>query len=155
MMNNDYNGKSYTFRWAPMTGFDGAKFAIFNDDGSTSYPDWEYEVIAAVKHVPGGNRTIRQSMGTGPATVTYSVWCDSRAEYDKLRAKQGVSGVLRVIANMQSIRGTQRKVQNVNYEDISNVILTQLSGAKFDPDGPVEARATFMAPINTLTGTTS
>lgn len=146
---------SYTFRQAPQVGFDGAKFGILAEDGSTSYPDWEYEAIASVRHVPGSNRTVRQSMGVSAATVTYNVWCDSRAEYAALRAKLNVTGVLRIIANMQSIQGVEKMIQNVKYEDISNVILTQLSGATYEPNGPVQARATFMAPINPLTGGTS
>jgi hypothetical protein len=140
----------------PVTRFGAVPFEVMWPDGGAdaAMPDWSQEAYTLSRHVPGSDRTIVQTLGKGPLTVTYRLWLESVGDYRALQAKVQRIDVLVLFAGMTSAGSTY--VGEVTYVDvrgegyvfINAVNLFSLGQPSIFVDGTVEVDATFQR--NTL-----
>lgn len=147
--------------FAPFIGFytpdassttNAALFSVRPSNDGGGYDDWTFDVPASTRHIPGSNRSVRQSMGIGAAEITLQVTVYGIDQWQRLLAKLDTTGTLRLIAHMQSLRGTVRKIQPHMYEDLTGCVLINISTPVWYPDQEIEAAITFQRPVNPLTG---
>lgn len=138
--------------FAPFVGFDEVPFDIAPSSAGT-YPDWEWTTATEVRHIPGSNKAVVQYMGNPPATITLGLSFVDVADYRRFMRKQGVTGVLTLLASFTSAVGTVVHRLNLDYELLDEVTLMGVRGAQIlIGDEGVECQATFMRAMDPLTG---
>lgn len=73
--------------------FDGATMHIELDLPTASSPTWERQSYLAVRHIPGSDDDVIQTLGLGGETVAYQMHL-SDSEWSALYAKQLTVGTL-------------------------------------------------------------
>ncbi|MDQ3689119.1 MAG: hypothetical protein M3406_03620 [Chloroflexota bacterium] len=144
-----------------LTGFgdveDYTAFAPFHvevDAASGVYPDWEQELIAQTRHIPGSNRSDTFISGFGVASLTLAVWFDDRDAYRRFRPLYVTTATLRVFAQFTSHEGAIQHLRDgdPDYEDFANTTLIQVTRPLHQVDGVVEVQVTFQRGFDPVTG---
>jgi hypothetical protein len=128
------------------TSFDGIRFEILADPQSGVYRDWDgMEPIYAEEQVPYSNIVVRELIGFTPAVVTWRLQIPCRHRYNDLLARIGYVGELVVLANYQSLTGTQTTLGNPAqvYEVLDNVLLRAMPTREHHVDGYREVECVF------------
>jgi hypothetical protein len=93
-----------------------------------------------------------QVMPSGVSTLTWRLHFDTLDDYWAMLAKLTTTATLTVPANVQTHRGTERPIHGEDYVDLPGTMLLGLSADAPDPDGQIEAVATFQRHIDPATG---
>ncbi len=136
------------------TGFDDIRFDIQADTQSGVYTDWGgIEPIYAEQQVPFSNQVVRELIGFSPAIVTWRLQFACRHQYYALLARLGTTGTLTVLADYQSLKGTQITRGNpaTVYEQLDQVLLRALPVRELHPDGYTEVEATWQRSVDPVT----
>lgn len=142
-----------THGYAPFVGFDGIPLHIDADQASGVYPDWVWQPVIEVRHIPGSNRSVVQHMGCPPATIVMHLWFAQDRDYRSFLRKQGVTGRLTLLARFTSAVGVVEHLVNTDYEHLDDVTLIRVSGPTYlAGDQGVECDATFIRAMDPLTG---
>lgn len=137
-------------RDVPITRFGGVPFEIQWPDGAEALmPDWTFEVYRVVRHIPGSNRNITQTLGKGPQTVTYRLELATRADLLDLKERVLETDTLVLYAAMTSATDNYQDVHGEGYVFIEDVELSGLGQPSIFLDGTVEVDATFQRPSPT------
>lgn len=134
-------------RDVPITRFGGVPFEIQWPDGAEALmPDWSFEVYRVVRHIPGSNRNITQTLGKGPQTLTLRLELASRADLINLKELVQETDTLVLFAAMTSAPDTYQDTHGEGYVFIDDVLLDTLGQPSVFLDGTVEVDATFQRP---------
>ena len=139
----------------PFIQFDGITFRVEADHASGVYPDWVWQPVINVRHIPGSNTAVVQHMGCPPATITLSLLFDDPRDFYQIQRRQGLTGRLTLLANFTSAVGVVEHRLGQDYEHFDGVTLLgittpQTSIGQYGRDK--ECKATFMRPMDPLTG---
>lgn len=110
------------------------------------YNDWEPEPNRTVRQIAGSNSFDVYAGGFGPSRMTLEIWCDSAADYRRLRALYLLNrpATLSLLAGFTSHEGIVRNHDGVTYEQFRDTFIDEISRPRFAPDGTVECDITFM-----------
>lgn len=123
--------------------------------GLDALPDWDVPAVLPTRVIPGSNppRSVTHFTAVEPATVTWTLNLDSRADLNALRAKLGTEADLQVPAFSQSLPGTYIEYEETGYEILPSTTLAALRRVKvFVETGECECEATFQRTIDPATG---
>lgn len=122
--------------------------------GRDTLPDWEVPAVLPSRIIPGSNppASVTHFTGVEPATVTWSLWLDSRDDLQQLRGMLGTEQTLQVLAGFQSLPGEYIEYEELGYELLSSTLLVRLSRVAVTLDGDVSCEATFQRTVDPATG---
>lgn len=97
-------------------------------------------------------RSETEIISIGPSQITWRLAFDSLDDYWAMLAKLGTASTLTVPDKTQSHRGPYTEIHGRGYVRLSNTLLLELNADSPDPDGTIEAVATFQRHIDPVTG---
>lgn len=124
-------------------------FAALWDDPT---PAWTSPTVNANTFVFLGGGSDTQIMPTGPSTLTWRLHFDTLDDYWMMLAKLTLTQTLTVPANVQSHRGAHRTIHGRGYIELPSTTLIRLDADAPNPDGEIEAVATWQRHIDPATG---
>lgn len=134
-----------TFTMEHMTGFGGVNFGISWGFDDVTMQGWHQESYAETRHVPGGNVNITQLLGHGAASAEFSLFFETKAEFDTFMALRQTQGMLTLYAAMCEFNEPSWEVNyfGTTYLAIPDVLLMRVYDIRTRVDGPVECSAVF------------
>lgn len=122
--------------------------------GRDSLPDWDMRPVLPSRIIPGSNppASVTHYTGMEPATVTWSLWLDSRDDLQSLRGMIGTEQTLQILANVQSLPGEYIEYEELGYELLPATLLMSLTRIAVTLDGDVTCEATFQRTVDPATG---
>lgn len=124
-------------------------------DVGTSTPAWTApEVNARTFVIPGSFPPVSEIeiISIGPSSLTWRLHFDSLDDYHAMLAKLTTTDTLTVPENVQSHKGTYRPIHGEGYIELTGTTLLGLDADAPDPEGSIEAVATWQRHIDPATG---
>jgi hypothetical protein len=135
------------------TGIVEVPFRIQAEGNSVTYRDWTIKPVLVQTHIPGTNETVVEHLGFHPAVVAWTLRFASTAEYEQLLELSMRMGTLRVLAGLQSLKGSAvtDHLLGRDYELLDEVLLLDIDDTPHLIGGQVTARVTFQRAVDPVT----
>ena len=134
-------------RDVPISRFGDIAFDILWPEGAdAAMPDWEFSTYKTVRHVPGSNRNVTQTLGKGPQTITLRLELESVADLRDLKERVLETDTLVLFAAMTSAPDDYHDRGGEGYVEIADVLLIEMGQPSIFNDGICEVDATFQRP---------
>lgn len=123
-------------------GFADVQFMAVSESGK--WPDWTRKANVQTRSIPGSNRSITQMVGFGPRTVTYPLVLATSEDYMSLQDLQGTQGTLMIFEETASVEREAVEYYGDVYDEITDVILVDISSSVRSVGGYIVCDATFI-----------
>ena len=132
--------------------FNDIPFNVLTGRDRPTLPEWEVQDYVAETHIPSTNSVDVQIMGSGLATVTWTLRFPDRVSYLAFRRARNTLGTLRLPYGVQSLSDrVEVDAGGTRYDAIDNVRAGAPRNVATYLDGPVEADVTFSRAWDPLT----